>query len=196
MPAPGHTMSTCPNSCIPTSNMRSSCGQSVTSVLRKTARGFPCSFVLYPLTSCSASGRSERSAIRTEQPWLRSKAAKEKLIPDPAPVTMALLPLTLNAFPGFVRLVNPGCLAAMVILNLLVTLLEWITTRTHVSRSSAWLYMLPRYTLSSIHASNQHGIASLGNERGSCGVTRTEHYRSRGRFAELQPSYTTRKLVF
>jgi hypothetical protein len=56
--------------------------------------------------------------MRTEQPWLRSRAAKEKLIPEPAPVIIALCPLTLNACPTLVSLTKPGCLAAMAFSNL------------------------------------------------------------------------------
>lgn len=73
-------MSTPPNSLLATSNIRSNCAHSVTSVFRKTARGVvPTSW--YRSSSFCASGRRDRSAMRTLQPRERRRAAKEKFMP-------------------------------------------------------------------------------------------------------------------
>jgi hypothetical protein len=79
IPAPGHTTSTPPNSRAATSNMRSSCAHSVTSVSTNTAFGD----AVYCSSSFFASGRSPKSAISTLQPFDSSSAAKEKLMPSP-----------------------------------------------------------------------------------------------------------------
>jgi hypothetical protein len=73
-------MSTCPNSEIATLNMWDSAGQEVTSVLQKTARG-PLDLPEYWVRSAWASGRRDRSAMRTEHPRERRRDAKEKFMP-------------------------------------------------------------------------------------------------------------------
>jgi len=93
-PAPGQTMSADPNSFSATSNIRSSCGQSVTSVCWKTALGLP---FWWASTTSFASGRSARSAKMTLQPLLRRSFAKQRLMPAPEPVTIAVLPWTLGS---------------------------------------------------------------------------------------------------
>lgn len=82
-PAPGHRMSTSPNSSRATSNIFDNSGQDVTSVFTKTARA---ARALLPGSLCfvmssSASGRRPRSAITTLQSRDSSSAAKERLMP-------------------------------------------------------------------------------------------------------------------
>jgi hypothetical protein len=80
MPAPGQRISMCPKEEIAVSNMWDSCGQDVTSVLQKTARGL-LDLPSYLVRRAWASGRRERSASRTEQPRERRRDAKEKFMP-------------------------------------------------------------------------------------------------------------------
>jgi hypothetical protein len=89
-------MSAPPKCAIATSNILSSCSQSVTSVLWKTAFA-PGDVEGYCETRASASGRRARSAITTLQPFERRIFAKEKLMPEPAPVMIAVLPSTFMA---------------------------------------------------------------------------------------------------
>lgn len=77
-PAPGQTISISPNSFSATSNILSSCAQTVTFVSWKTAREV---FPAYWSTKAWASGRRARSAIRTLHPFSSSCFAKLRLIP-------------------------------------------------------------------------------------------------------------------
>ena len=89
-------MSAPPKCSMATANIRSSCAQSVTSVCWNTAFA-PLEVRGYFDTTASASGRRARSAKTTLQPLSRSLMAKQRLMPEPAPVTMAVLPVTFIA---------------------------------------------------------------------------------------------------
>lgn len=89
-------MSAPPNWLIATSNILSSCAQSVTSVFWKTAFA-PVDVAEYCETTASASGRRARSAKTTLQPFSRRSFAKQRLMPEPAPVTIAAFPSTFMA---------------------------------------------------------------------------------------------------
>jgi hypothetical protein len=95
-------MSAPPKFSIATSNILSSCAQSVTSVFWKTAFA-PEDVEGYCETRASASGRRARSAIRTLQPFERRSFAKQKLMPEPAPVMTAVFPCTFIAIVLVVR---------------------------------------------------------------------------------------------
>lgn len=110
-PAPGTTNSTLPNSLTTLSKAFSNCPQSVTSVFWNTARALlPPPFTPLPLllpfvevdgaeefTSASASGRSWRSATRTLQLFARRSLLNARQMPEPPPVTRAVLPETWSA---------------------------------------------------------------------------------------------------
>lgn len=102
MPAPGHTRSKPPNSLEARANAALSCCQSFTSVLWNTARAC----LLLPFSSrddelCvisdSASGRRVRSATTTLQLQARRSLVNSRQIPEPPPVTSAVLPETWRA---------------------------------------------------------------------------------------------------
>jgi hypothetical protein len=93
-------MSAPPKCSVATANILSSWAQSRTSVFWKTALGVfevfePVSG--YRDTNCSASGLRAKSASITLHPLLSSNSAKQKLIPEPAPVMIAVLPSTFSA---------------------------------------------------------------------------------------------------
>jgi hypothetical protein len=77
-----------PNSRRAVVNMADSWVQFVTSVLRKTAVALPVCLASYCLRSCWASGRRDRSAMRTEQPFDRRSDAKEQFMPVRCEMTM------------------------------------------------------------------------------------------------------------
>jgi hypothetical protein len=89
-------MSAPPKWLIATSNILSSCAQSVTSVFWKTAIA-PLEVAEYCETTAFASGRRARSAKTTLHPFSRRSFAKQRLMPEPAPVTIAVLPSTFIA---------------------------------------------------------------------------------------------------
>jgi len=95
-------MSAPPKCSIATSNILSSCAQSVTSVFWKMAFA-PEDVEGYCETRASASGRRARSAMRTLQPFERRSFAKQKLMPEPAPVMIAVFPCTFIAIVLVVR---------------------------------------------------------------------------------------------
>lgn len=112
MPAPGQTISAPPNSLLATSNRRSRCRQLVTSVCWNTALASDGEPRECLETSSSASGRSFRSAKITLQRLCNRALANarlmpgksvsihlswESVLPEPAPVTMAVLPASERA---------------------------------------------------------------------------------------------------
>ena len=92
MPAQGQTILTSPKCVVAAWNMDVREGQDETSVLWKSARAVPdCWGWEYWSTKARASGRRVRSARRTLQLWESRRRVKARPMPEPAPVTMAVL---------------------------------------------------------------------------------------------------------